>query len=69
MIRTSNRDQLKDHAGQDVEHGSKRGIDEGDDWSSTEGRFLLLGKDLAGGHLSSLSDGPRVSVAMGVDQV
>ena len=67
MVRTCDRDELKEQASKDIQHWSKRSIHKGDDGAST-GEVLSLGQDVAGWKLAAFSDGPRIGSAIFVEE-
>ena len=60
MVWASHWDKLNNHSGQDIEHRSKRGVNKGDDGSTTLERLLLFGQNVPRWELSSGTDGPWV---------
>ena len=47
MVRTGHWNQLKDEACQDVQHGTKRRVNEGNDGSATAVIFFLFSHDVS----------------------
>ena len=55
---------LKDHSSKNVQHRTERSVHEGNDWTTTGEVLFLLGQDIAGRELTSLSSGPWIGRAV-----
>ena len=69
MVRTSYGNELKEQAGKNVQHGSKRSIHKGDDGSSTCEVLLSLCQDIARWKLAAFANGPRIGPTIFVEEL
>lgn len=67
VVWAGHRDELEDHPGQDVEHWSKRGVNEGYAWSTTLEGFFLFGQ--AFWKLTAFAGSPRIRLSILVGQL
>ena len=64
VIWAGNGDELKDHSSKNVQHRAERSIHKGNDGTTTGEVLFLLGQDIAGRELTSLSSGPWIGRAV-----
>ena len=60
VVRAGNGEELEDHAGQNVEHGSEGCVHKGDDGATTLVVLLLLGQNVASRELTALTNSPWI---------
>ena len=64
VVWASNGKKLEDHSGKNVQHRAKGGVHKGNDGTSTAKILFLLGQDVAGRELTSLSNSPWIRPAV-----
>ena len=60
MVRTCNRDELKNQASENVQHRPEGSVHKRNDWTSTSEVLFLFGQDVAGRKLTALPDSPGI---------
>ena len=69
MVRAGNRNELKDHPNQNVEHRTEGCIHEGDDGATALVVLLFLGKNVARWKLTTLPNSPWIGLMGLTDQL
>ena len=69
VVRTCDGDELKEQAGEDVQHWSERSIHKGDDGTSTGEVHFPFGQDVAGWKLAAFPNGPRIGPTIFLEEV